>query len=203
MVKITLITNNPKEVDIVNERMTVRDFLEKHNVNYGIASTSIDGCPLDTVGLDTSFAEHGVTEKAIISCLPNKDNGVQAVIVGSTCVIKSELTPEQIDRVKKLEPDLLVLKDDNGEPIFAVDIDHEGPGSINSVGACFGNAASSDGKATITILIDPQVEDTEEFVFDHIGHELNMLDYAERSILSNLPAIEDRKNRVMQMITKI
>ena len=117
MVKITLITSNPKEVDIVPETMTVREFLEKHDVNYGLSSTSIDGVPLANGGMDMSFMEHQIQDRAIVTCLPNKDNGAQAIVIGSSCVVKSALTPEEIKRVKKFHPEALVLSDEDGEPV--------------------------------------------------------------------------------------
>jgi len=202
MVKITLITNNPREVDIVPETMTVREFLEKHNVNYGLSSTSIDGSPLNTAGLDATFADHQVTERAIVTSLPNKDNGAQAVVVGSSCVIKSTLTPEQIKKVKKLHPEMLTMYDED-EPCFAIDIDETQPGSINEVGACFGSATSPDGKATITVVIDPASEDPAETVYNRLGQALLLLDEAEKNIVEALPEMDEEERKVRAMIIRM
>ena len=203
MVKITLITNNPKEVDIVPETMTVREFLEKHNVNYGLASTSIDGVPLQTGGMDMSFMEHEIEDRAIVTCLPNKDNGAQAIIVGSSCVVKSTLTPSDIKRIKKFHPEALVMEDEDGDPVFAIDIDEEMPGSINNNGACFGNATSSDGKATITIVLDPAAENTEDLVYERLGRALMYLKDMEEQLAEALPELDTEEREIRSMITRM
>ena len=203
MVKITLITNNPREVDIVPETMTVREFLEKHNVNYGLASTSVDGSPVNSAGLDKSFAEHNVTTRAIVTSLPNKDNGAQAIVVGSSCVVKSSLTPEEIKRVKKFHPEALMMYDENNEPVFAIDIDETQPGSIDDVGACFGNATSTDGKATITIVIDPAAEDPGELVYEKLGRSLLYLREMEENLVEMLPSMNDEERNIRSMIVRM
>ena len=203
MVKITLITNNPKEIDIVPETMTVREFLEKHNVNYGLASTSIDGVPMSSGGMDMTLAEHQITDRAIISCLANKDNGAQAIVVGSSCVVKSTLTPAEIKRIKKFHPEALMMDDEDGDPIFAVDIDETMPGSINNNGACFGNATSQDGKATITVVLDPAVENTEDLVYDKLGRALMYLKEMEEHIAEILPELDTEEREIRAMITRI
>ena len=203
MVKITLITTNPREIDIVPETMTVREFLEKHDVNYGIATASLDSAPLNTVGLDTSFADHGVTDRAIVTCLPNKDNAAQAVVVGSSCVVKSTLTPAQIKLVKKMHPEALVMYDDNDEMCFRMDIDETTPGSINTYGACFGNATSSDGKATITVVIDPTAEDAADVVYEKIGRALLYLKELEDQLTEILPQMDQEEREIRSMIIRM
>ena len=203
MVKITLITNNPKVVDIVPETMTVREFLEKHNVNYGLASASIDGVPLQAGGMDMSFMEHQIEDRAIVTCLPNKDNGAQAIVVGSSCVVKSTLTPADIKRMKKFHPEALVMDDEDGEPLFAIDIDEEMPGSINNNGACFGSATSTDGKATITVVLDPAAENTEELVYNQLGRALMYLKEMEHHIAEVLPDLDTEEREIRSMITRL
>lgn len=203
MVKITLITNNPREVDIVPETMTVREFLENHNVNYGVGSTSIDGVAIGTEGLDSTFMQHHVSERAIVSCLPNKDNGAQAIVMGSSCVIKSSLTPEQIKRIKKFHPDALMMYDENNEPVFKMDIDDERPGSINNYGVCFGSAMSSDGKATVTVVLDPQAENPSELVYEKLGRALLYLRDMESQLEEAMPEMTAEENEIRSMITTI
>jgi len=200
MVKITLITSNPKVVDIVPETMTVRDFLDKHNVNYGLASTSIDGVPLQSGGMDMTFAEYQITDRAIVTCLPNKDNGAQAIVVGSSCVVKSTLTPAEIKRIKKFHPEALVMENEDGDPVFAIDIDETTPGSINGNGACFGNATSTDGKATITVVIDPAAENTIELVYERLGRALMYLKEMEEQLAEVLPDLDSEEREIRSMI---
>lgn len=200
MVKITLITGSAKEVDIVPETMTVREFLEKHDVNYALSSTSIDGIALQNGAMDKSFAEHSIADRAIVTCLPNKDNGAQAIVVGSSCVIKSTLTPAEIKRIKKFHPEALSMEDENGDPVFAIDIDERIPGSINNNGACFGNATSADGKATITVVLDPTAENNVELVYEKIGRALMYLKDMEDQLAEVLPDLETEEREIRSMI---
>lgn len=203
MVKITLRSMNPRETDIVSENMTVREFLEAHDVNYSYATTSLDGTVLNTVGLDATFADHGVTDTATVSCIPFKDNGAKAIVVGSSCVVQSDLTPEQIKQVKRMHPEALVMYDENDEMIFRLDIDETIPGNINQNGACFGNATSSDGKATITVVIDPTEEHPEEIVYNKLGAALLRLKDMEAQLKDLLPDIENEENEIKSMIIKM
>lgn len=203
MVKITLITNNPREVDIVPETMTIREFLESHDVNYGIGSTSLDGVTINTEGLDKSFLAHHVTERAIVTCLANKDNGAQAIVMGSSCVVKSALTPEQIERIKKFHPDALKMYDENDELAFRIDINQATPGSINEYGVCFGSGKSSDGKATVTVLLDPQVENPAELVYEKLGRALMYLKEMESQLEEAMPEMTAEENEIRRMITTI
>ena len=204
MVKITLITSNPKVVDIVPETMTVREFLEKHEVNYGMSSTSIDGVPLQAGGMDMSMMEHRIEDRTVITCLPNKDNGAQAIVVGSSCVVKSTLTPAEIKRIKKFHPEALVMEDEDGDPVFAIDIDETMPGSINSNGACFGSATSTDGKATITVVLDPAAgENTEQLVYERLGRALMYLRDMEEQIHEVLPDLDNEERDIRSMIIRM
>ena len=203
MIKITLVSNNPRVTDIVAETKTVRQILEDHNVQYANATVSMDGFTLKLGDLDKTLAQLGITEKTTISALANKDNAAQAVIVGSSCVVKSALTPEEIKQLKKLSPESLVMSDEEGEPVFAIDIDEETPGSINNVGACFGKATSVDGKATITTVLDPTSEDPIELVYKNLGTALSYLNEMEEQLAEVIPTLAAKEARVRAMIVKM
>lgn len=204
MVQITLVSNDPRVKDIVSEATTVREILEKHDKNYAVAQVAIDSVPLQMGQMDMPIGELiGGAERCIISCMANKDNGAQAVIVGSSCVVKSTLTPDEIKKMKKLHPEALTMVDEDGEPVFAIDIDERTPGSINSFGACFGNATSSDGKATITVLLEPTAENPDDLVYDKLGKALSNLDMMENELREMLPELHEEERRVRAMITRM
>ena len=203
MIKVTLVSNNPRITDIVPETKTVRQLLEEHDIRYTNASVSVDGFALQLGDLDKTLAQLGLTEKCTISALANKDNAAQAVIAGSACIIKSTLTPEEIKQLKKLHPEALKMVDEEGEAVFAVDIDPESPGSINNYGACFGNATSDDGKATITVLLDPTAENTPDLVYEKLGKALSYLDEMEEQIAEVIPQLAEEEARIKGMIVKL
>ena len=203
MIKVTIVTNNPRISDIVSENMTVRQILEKHEVNYVNASVAMDGFTLSLGDLDKSLAQHGITEKTTISALANKDNAAQAIVVGSACVVKSTMTPDEIKQMKKLHPEALVMYDETDEPMFAIDIDEEVPGSINVNGACFGKATSDDGKATITVVLDPTAEDPVDLVYEKLGKALDNLDKMEKKIAEIVPGLQEEDRRIRGMISRM
>ena len=94
----------------------------------------------------------------------------KVMIIGCACIIISSLTPEDIDRVRLYEPKALTLTRD-GEPCFSIDIG-PGPGSITGSNAVYSRATAAGGKATITILLDPEMEDMTIAVSDKIGPSL-------------------------------
>jgi hypothetical protein len=203
MIKVTIVSNNPRVTDIVAETKTVRQILEEHNVTYTNAAISMDGFTLKLGDLDKSLAQLGITEKTTISALANKDNAAQAIIVGSSCVIKSSLTPEEIKQLKKLHPEALVMDNEEGDPVFAIDIDENSPGSINSVGACFGKATSVDGKATITTVMDPTQENPVDFVYEKLGAALSYLNEMEEQLAELIPQLAEEEAKVRGMIVKM
>ena len=203
MVKVTLVSNNPRINKIVSENMTVRQLLEENNIVYSNASVAVDGIPLSLGDMDKSLMEHGITEKCIVSAMPNKDCAAQAVVMGSACIVKSTLKPEEIRTLKKLHPEELVMTDEDGDPVFAIDIDEGIPGTINSNGACFGNSTSENGNATITVLLDPETEDPVGMVYEKLGKALVNLDKMEKQLAEKIPELQEEERRVRSMISRI
>ena len=58
-------------------------------------------------------------------------------VVGNTAVIATTITPAQIEKVKKLKPELLTVKDEKGQPLFRMDSLKSGTGTINANGVEF------------------------------------------------------------------
>ena len=204
MVNVKLVSNGTRKNVLVRETKTVREILDGENIRLNNASVNINGMTLGSPAeLDKPLIEHTRDEDVIIGVFVNKDNAAQAVVMASACVIKSTLTPDEIKRIKKLRPEMLEMVDENGEPVFAIDIDEEMPGSINKYGACFGSAVSEDGKATITMVIDPAAEDAIKLVEEQFGHALLMLDEMEHAIAEELPSLNEEERRIKAMITRL
>ena len=80
------------------------------------------------------------------------------VLCGEVYVLISELKVEDIKAAQKLCPDALVIKNEDGEPVFGVS--YGGYGSISKNGVCFdGNANDGTGRASITCPIPKGTED--------------------------------------------
>jgi len=205
MIKVTIVSNNPRVDLLASENKTVRQLLNENNIILSNAAVSIDGFTLGSPAeLDKPLVEHsGGRSSMTIGIFVNKDNAAEAVVVGSACVIKSTLTPDQIKQIKKLHPEWLTMVDDNGEPVFAMDIDETLPGSLNEYGAVFGNSTSSDGKATITVVIDPEAEDPAQVVEETLGGALLSLDEMETALAEELPNLQAEVEKVKSMITRM
>lgn len=123
-------------------------------------------------------------------------------IMGCACVITSDLTPEQIGMYKKYHPEALVLTDeDSGEEIFQLDMD-DGPGMLVKEKAVLSHVTTADGRATITIVLDPAIEDRTETFLEKCGTGLSRLFELEQHLKDNLENLNQDVGKLRGMITK-
>ena len=140
----------------------------------------------------------------------NNQNGKQermnamlkAVVMGAACVIFSSLTPEDVDRVKAYRPESLILTDESGEEIFTLDID-DGPGSLSNEKAVLSRAKSAEGKATITILLDPEAEDKLALVQKNLGPAMLRLETLEKQLIEMTGDLEAMEMRIKSMFSQM
>lgn len=203
MVRVTLITNNPRKTIPAEETKTVKQILEENDVSYANAATAIDGATLNAGEINKSLQELGVKDKVVISVLAHKDNAAKATINGAACVITSSMTPEQIQRYKKFHPEALTMYDEDDEYVYAIGYDPEGPGSIDNNGAVFGAAKNADGFATITVVLDPTNEDMEQLVFDELGYAIMHLNEMEEYLLDGIEKLDKEETEIKRNITRL
>ncbi len=124
----------------------------------------------------------------------------KALVVGCACVIFSELTPEEIDRFKQYKPEALKLVDEeNPEDIFTLDID-DTPGHIEETEAVYSRTKSANGKATITILLDPEEENKLELAQKKIGRMLLKLQKLEKKLAECVDAVAEVESNANSLI---
>ncbi|MBR1711001.1 MAG: hypothetical protein IJ719_19585 [Clostridia bacterium] len=126
----------------------------------------------------------------------------KAVVMGCACVIFSSLTPDEIRTFKNLHPEALKMTDEEKNVIFSIGID-DGPGHISEEAAVFSSVTSADGKATITVLLDPSVENPVTLVEEKIGCPLMHLIEQEEKLMELLPKLSDEKKAISQHITQL
>ena len=126
----------------------------------------------------------------------------KAIVMGCACVVISGLTPEEIDRFRRYDPEALTLKRD-GETVYTVEIDREGPGSLEEDKAVYSAVKSANGKATITILLDPGAEDKAKLVQDRLGAPLLKLKELEEQILGRKDQLRETEKSVDELITRL
>jgi len=126
---------------------------------------------------------------------------MKAVVVGCACVVFSDLTPEQIESFKSYQPHALTMSDENSlEEIFSLDID-DGPGHLEDDGAVYSRTKSAEGKATMTILVDPEHEDKLTVVQNELGRALLKLQKMEQMLLGKLDSLAETEEKAKSLIT--
>ena len=127
----------------------------------------------------------------------------KAVLAGCALVIFSELTPDEIDRFKLYQPEALKATDENDpEDVFMLDIE-DGPGHLEDTEAVYSRTKSADGKATITILLDPEAENKLELVQKNVGRALVKLQKLEEKLLEGIDGVIEREKKVNSLISPI
>ena len=117
----------------------------------------------------------------------------KVTVMGCACVVVSGMEPEQIERFMRFDPQALVLEDEYGAG-FRLSVD-DGPGRLTDGEAVFSRVKTAEGKATITILLDPEIKDKQEKVMSDLGSALLKLDALEKQLISRenrLRELEDR-----------
>ena len=127
----------------------------------------------------------------------------KAIVAGCACVIISELSPEEIERFKTYQPEALQLCDENNpENIFTLDID-EGPGCLEETKAVYSRTKSAEGKATITLLLEPDEEKKLELVQKLVGRMLVKLQALEEKLLEHVEEIAKTEKKINSLITLV
>lgn len=205
MIKVTVATNVKRDAVVVPDTTTIRTVLENAEIDYSRWMVNLDGSSLQPGDLDKSFAEFDVTEKCFLSAIVKADNAATIAVVGEAVVITSTLLLEDIKSVAKYRPEKLQLKGgaDNKEIVFVIGVASNARGSLNSVGAEFGNIPQDEtGYATITID-RPRVDGmgTKEAVAERIGTAILDINKMEAILPAVIEEIANEKAAIMENIT--
>ena len=120
------------------------------------------------------------------------ENTAKIVILGAAAVLVSGVKLEDWEQVQKYAPEALKRMDEDGEPRFRIMACH-GAGSVNRYGICWGTYVSDEGNATVTVLIDEDVDDKKAAVMDIMGSALMDLMDIEKEIPSVIAEIREKQ----------
>lgn len=201
MKKICIHSNhNYKEV-IVTDSKTVRQILDEAAINYANGLPRVDGLTLLAEDLDRPISQFSTNDEVHIGISVKADNAAELVVAGNVGVLKSEVKLEDYVVVKKYEPDALVLVDDKGNEVFAVDVDDVPTGDANKYGVCFSSTPTRDGYAQVSFMIDCDAESLEDVLEDEYGAAIANLETIEANIADVLEDIHTTREMVRSKIT--
>ena len=145
---------------------TLRSLLEEANVNYGHGLLQFNGSILPVTALDDTLDSlvENPDSTQILRMTVKADNAVNAIIAGSSLVLVSSATPDQIKTLKKYRPDALCSKDKDGKATndYSISIEN-GDGYISNIGTIFTTRTDAEGHATMTVTIPNDVKDVKKY----------------------------------------
>ena len=200
MVKCTVITTAGRKSDLFSETKTPKEILDYFDIDYSAATNSLDGERLNAAKMNTPLRELGVTNECRLSSIVKIDNAAKLVIAGAASVLTSDVKLEDWKRIQEMSPESLTMVDEDDEPYFKVEIG-EGPGTIGEYGIEFASdTTNQEGKATVTVLLDPEAEDKVALVKKKVGSALLNLIELEKEIPDILKEIDDMEKEIDQNI---
>lgn len=127
----------------------------------------------------------------------------RAVVMGCACIVTSRFTVEELEKFHNYLPDALVLKGDSGEELYKIEIQEEiSGGCILEDHICYSRAKTPEGKATVTLLIDPEAEDKAVVIGEAFGPALLLLEKLEQQLLSRVAELEEKTARINGLICR-
>lgn len=199
MVKVTLISTNGRKTDMFAEHQTPREVFEYFDVDYSVASNAIDGEKITVDKMDKSLKELGVGSECRISSIVKTDNAAHIDMTGAAAVLVSDVKLDDWKRVEKYAPEALKIVNEEGETVFKV-MTCCCTGSINENGVCFGSYTNEGGLATVTVLLDDDVDDRLQAIKDVAGQALLDLNDIEKDIPQILKDITDKEAEIEKLI---
>lgn len=196
MIKVTVITTAGKKTDIFEENKTPKDILQHFDIDYEAATNTLDGVKLDVAGMNKSLRDLGITKDCRLSSIVKIDNAATITITGAAAVLTSAVKLDDWKRVAEFMPEELQLVDEDTEEILFKVAVGEGPGSMNEYGVVFGSVVGTDGKATVTVLLDPETEDKKELVRKTVGSALLDLNKIEAEVPGMLEEIAKMEEEI-------
>lgn len=204
MINLKLITNAGRETIIVPKNSTVRSCLEENNIDYHVASPSIDGYTLRGAELDKTFAEMGAVDGTILSCIVKTDNAAKAAVNGNALVLTSDAKLEDIELIAKYRAKTLTMYEGEGtnkQPVFRVCLSKDGMGAVSANGVSFSTRKNADGKATVTVNLPADKAVDMEAIEDMVGPALLKLSKMEEGFAAIIDEIKAEQTAVREHIS--
>jgi len=123
-------------------------------------------------------------------------------IMGAAAVLVSGVKLEDWEKAERYASDRLKIMDENGESSFFIRTGGGG-GTVTEYGISWGSYTSVEGHATVTVLLDEDVENKREAVMDIMGNALLKLMEMEKALPEILEQIDGHRAKIGDQIVEI
>ena len=103
------------------------------------------------------------------------ENTARIHMMGAAAVVVSGVKLEDWKLVEKYAPDALTIVDEDGDPVFRV-MTGSGGGSVNRYGVVWGTYLSEEGNATVTLLLDEDLDDPKPAAVSGVREKMKKID---------------------------
>lgn len=126
------------------------------------------------------------------------------VISGHQATLVSSAKLADIKKVQAFDPEVLVIKDEEGEPVFGVAVSHFGEGDIGAFGVEFAAQPDLNGFAIASIKLafpeDTDADEVKRQLAETFAGALTKLGEIEDAIPASLTAIDLKIEKAMEKI---
>lgn len=135
---------------------------------------------------------------------PKEEIMARFVISGHTATLVSSVKLADIKKAQAFDPEVLCLKDENGEPVFGVAVAKYGDGDVGAFGVEFAPQADLNGFAIASIKLvfdeDTAADDVKRGLAENFAGTLTKLGEIEDAIPASLTAIDLKIEKAMAKI---
>ena len=127
----------------------------------------------------------------------------RAVVMGCACVVTSWFTVKELEEFENYLPEALVLKNEEDEEIYRISVEEDcNGGKILDDRTSYSKANVPGGKATVTVLIDPEEDDKAEAIRNVFGAALLRLEELEGQMLSRQEELKEKIGEIDGLICR-
>lgn len=123
-------------------------------------------------------------------------------ILGAAAVLVSGVKLEDWKKVEKFFPEALKIVDEDHDTVFNVRTSRGG-GSVSEYGVIWGSYTSSEGYATVTVLLDEDVDNKQEAVTGVMGSALLDLMEIEKDMPDLLAEIKEKEAQIGDQVVEV
>ena len=205
MTKITLKTIAGTRTVIVSEKTPLSQVLADNGIDIGVGQTMLNSNPVPAGMMGLTLEELGAGETCRISNVVKEDGAAKITVNHLAAVLTSDVKLEDWKRIKELDPESLTLYDEDGvEPLFTIDIgDEDASGTVQDFAVTFSGKAGSDGKAAVTMKIDPNVEDVPAAIRKACGEAILKLNAMEAQVPDILADVANKEKEINDCIVQL